>query len=311
MLAAASAGAEPLTIDAVPIEDFSLAAVDRPGGKLEFVGGLQLTSDNANFGGLSGIDLLDAEHVLMIGDQSIFIRARLVREGGRLVGVADAEIGSLFPDGDRSKRNGDAEDVALDPTDRTRGVIVRERQANAMLTFDLTTGRPTNFVPLLVGADDRILRSNKGLESVAYGPPNSPLAGRIVTIAERPSGNGPDIPAWIAGIGQFSIVRRDDFDVSSARFLPNGDLMLLERRYVPAWSLGIRLRRIKGDTITVGARVDGEILLDAGMSSQIDNMEGLAVGTDESGRTILTLVSDDNFSLLQRTLFLQFALAED
>ena len=29
---------------------------------------------------------------------------------------------------------------------------------------------------------------------------------------------------------------------------------------------------------------------------------------DASGETILTLMSDDNFSLLQRTLLLQFAL---
>ena len=47
------------------------------------------------------------------------------------------------------------------------------------------------------------------------------------------------------------------------------------------------------------------------MTSQIDNMEGLAVSQDEAGRTILTLVSDDNFSILQRTLILQFALHED
>ena len=47
------------------------------------------------------------------------------------------------------------------------------------------------------------------------------------------------------------------------------------------------------------------------MTSQIDNMEGLAVHRDEAGRTILTLVSDDNYSILQRTLILQFALVED
>jgi hypothetical protein len=99
--------------------------------------------------------------------------------------------------------------------------------------------------------------------------------------------------------------------VSSARILPNGDLMLLERRYAPAWGIAMRLRRIAGDTIKVGARLDGDILLDAGMTSQIDNMEGLAVSQDEAGRTILTLVSDDNFSILQRTLILQFALHED
>ena len=145
------------------------------------------------FGGLSGIDMIDSDRALMIGDSSTYVTARLVHEGGRLVGLADTEIGSLFPDGDMSKESGDAEDVALDPTDRSRGVIVRERQANAMLTFDLVDGRPTNFEPNLVGAPNRILRSNSGLESVAYAPAASPIAGEIVTIGERPMRGDEDL----------------------------------------------------------------------------------------------------------------------
>ena len=93
--------------------------------------------------------------------------------------------------------------------------------------------------------------------------------------------------------------------------MPNGDLMLLERSYTPGWGIAMRLRRIAGDAIKVGARLDGEILLEAGMTSQIDNMEGLAVSQDATGRTILTIVSDDNYSILQRTLILQFALSGD
>jgi hypothetical protein len=39
-------------------------------------------------------------------------------------------------------------------------------------------------------------------------------------------------------------------------------------------------------------------------------MEGLSVHRAAGGEIVLTLVSDDNFSPLQRTLLLQFALAE-
>lgn len=309
LAAVAGVAAEPLTLEVRQIETFgSGVGADSP---LEFLGGLDVSSPSWVFGGLSGIDMIDSDTALMIGDSSTYVTTRLVHEGGRLVGLADAEIGSLFPDGDMSKEAGDAEDVALDPNDRSRGVIVRERQANAMLTFQLTRGRPENFEPKLVGAPDRILRSNSGLESVAYAPVASPLSGEIVTIGERPMRGEADFTGWIAGKGSFSIVRRDSFDVSSARFLPNGDLVLLERRYAPAWGIAMRLRRIAGDTIRAGARLDGEILLDAGMTSQIDNMEGLAVSQDGAGRTILTLVSDDNFSILQRTLILQFALRKD
>jgi hypothetical protein len=304
------AAAAPLPLTIRTIDSFAFSG-DAAEGPLEFLGGLDVSSDERNFGGLSGIDMLDADTAFMISDSGTFVRARLVHENGRLMGLDDADIQSLFPDGDMSKEVGDAEDVALDPSDRRRGVIVRERQANAMLTFDLVNGRPENFTPKAVGAENRLLRSNKGLESATYAPASSPYAGQVVTIAEHPPRGETDIPGWIAGVGEFTILRRDDFDVSSARFLPDGDLMLLERRYSPGWGIAMRLRRIPGDAVKVGAKLDGEILLDAGMTSQIDNMEGLAVSQDAAGRTILTLVSDDNYSILQRTLILQFALAED
>ena len=50
-------------------------------------------------------------------------------------------------------------------------------------------------------------------------------------------------------------------------------------------------------------------LIVADLAYQIDNMEGIAVHTNAAGETILTLVSDDNFSVIQRNLLLQFALA--
>ncbi len=39
-------------------------------------------------------------------------------------------------------------------------------------------------------------------------------------------------------------------------------------------------------------------------------MEAIAVHRAASGETILTLMSDDNFSPLQRTLIMQFAMPE-
>ena len=47
------------------------------------------------------------------------------------------------------------------------------------------------------------------------------------------------------------------------------------------------------------------------MGYQIDNMEGLAVHRTDAGDIVLTLVSDDNFSPLQRTMLLQFTLVAE
>jgi hypothetical protein len=72
----------------------------------------------------------------------------------------------------------------------------------------------------------------------------------------------------------------------------------------------VRIRRIALGAIKPGAVVDGPVLLEADLGFEIDNMEGLSVHRMPSGEIVLTLVSDDNFSALQRTLLLQFTLAE-
>ncbi len=305
-----SAAGEPLRLEVRPISQFNIAGAALPDRPLQFLGGLHISSDHDEFGGLSGIEVT-GDKVFAISDSGSLVQGRLVHEAGRLVGFADAEIGPLFPDGETRKSVGDIEDVAFDPADPTRGVVVRERQANAMLTFRLGSDGPERFEPMRVGAEDRILRSNSGLESVAYAPPTSPVAGEVIAISERRRRGQTGIPGWVAGVGGFEITERDGFAISSARFLADGDLILLERRFSPAWGIALRLRRIPGERVAAGATLDGDYILDAGMTSPIDNMEGLAVSQDQAGRTILTLVSDDNHSILQRTLILQFALVDD
>jgi hypothetical protein len=39
-------------------------------------------------------------------------------------------------------------------------------------------------------------------------------------------------------------------------------------------------------------------------------MEGIDVHVTAEGETVLTMISDDNFSFIQRTLLLQFTLVE-
>jgi hypothetical protein len=51
-------------------------------------------------------------------------------------------------------------------------------------------------------------------------------------------------------------------------------------------------------------------MLEADMRYQIDNMEGLDIWQAPDGTTRLSLVSDDNKSILQRNLYLEFALGK-
>ena len=59
-----------------------------------------------------------------------------------------------------------------------------------------------------------------------------------------------------------------------------------------------------------GAVVDGPSIFEADLANEVDNMEGIDAHVTAEGETVLTIVSDDNFSPIQRTLLLQFTLVE-
>jgi hypothetical protein len=90
--------------------------------------------------------------------------------------------------------------------------------------------------------------------------------------------------------------------------LISGDLLVLERKFSLVDGVGIRIRRIALPALKPGAVVDGPAIFEADLGEEIDNMEGIDAHTTPEGDTVLTMVSDDNFSLLQRTLLLQFTL---
>ena len=59
-----------------------------------------------------------------------------------------------------------------------------------------------------------------------------------------------------------------------------------------------------------GVVVDGPSIFSADLGNEVDNMEAIDAHVTPEGETVLTLVSDDNFSLIQRNLLLQFTLVE-
>ncbi|MGL4491102.1 MAG: esterase-like activity of phytase family protein, partial [Rhizobiaceae bacterium] len=159
----------------------------------------------------------------------------------------------------------------------------------------------------------REIRSNRGFETLAKSPDSSVLAGARVAVTEKSLNKDRNIFAGIMdgpGKGVFFVARQGDYDITDGDFLPNGDLLLLERKFSMAAGVAMRIRQIAGDTIKKGATVDGPILLEADMAYQIDNMEGLDVWQRADGATMVSLMSDDNHSILQRNLYLEFELGE-
>lgn len=284
-------------------------------GALEFLGGLELSSPSGTFGGLSGL-ALDASGLRFtaISDAGLWVTGRLVETKGRLAGVADVEVAPMLGAGGRPlsrSGRGDAESLSISGGTAFVGI----ERVNEIDRFaygrDGVMARAEQ-VPAPPGLSD--WPGNRGLEAIGAAPPGTRLAGAILAISERSAGEDDPTAAFLVGgpdPGALSVRRSDGYDITDLAFLPGGDVLLLERRAEFPFCIGMRIRRIAAASVKPGAMLEGRVLIEAGLEAQIDNMEALAVSRDATGRTILTVMSDDNFSSLQRTLVLRFALADD
>jgi hypothetical protein len=283
-------------------------------GALEYRSGLILTSRFRGFGGLSGLRLdAKGERFISISDKGSWFTGRIVYQGREMTGLDDVEAAPMLgPDGRPITARGwfDSESIALDgPL-----VYIGLERFNRVLRFDFSKGFTRargEVVPLPAAA--RKLPYNKGLEALVMVPKGLPLAGTLIAISERGLDADGNLMAFLIGgpsPGQFSVRRTNNFDVSDAVLLPAGDLLMLERKFSWLAGINIRIRRIALKSVAPGAVVDGPSIFDADLRHEIDNMEGIDAHVTDEGDTVLTMVSDDNFSLIQRTLLLQFTLVE-
>lgn len=284
-------------------------------GALEFLGGLELTSSSRQFGGLSALRVLeDGARFVSLSDKGWWLTGRIVYADGHPAAIADAEMAPILgADRYPLARRGwyDTESIAGDGETLYVGI----ERVNRIVRFDFgRSGVSARGQPISVPPGIFTLPNNKGLEAMVFVPRGHPLAGTLIAISERGLDRNGNIKAFLIGgpsPGDFSVKRSDDFDISDCALLPSGDLLVLERRFTWISGVAIRVRRIALATVKPAALVDGPVLMFADMGYQIDNMEGLAVHRSANDDTILTMISDDNFSVLQRTILLQFRLVEE
>jgi len=308
-----SAAPTRIAVDATPIAAFDNRDPTRVRfGALEFRGGLVLTSNYKAFGGISALHMEpDGAHFLAVTDNGSWLKARIVYDNGKPSGFADAEMApALASDGSTLASHGwfDLESLA----EHNGQYYVGIERVEKIVHFDIAGhGLEARAEPVRVPSDFKTFKYNKSLECLAVPPAGSPHAGSLIAITERSLDNQGNHRAFILNgdhVERFSVKRSDDFDVSDCAVLPPGDLLLLERSFSLAKGVAMRIRRIPLAGLKDGALVDGPALVTADMAYQIDNMEGIGIHRTAAGETVLTLVSDDNFSPIQRSLLLQFTL---
>jgi hypothetical protein len=268
-------------------------------GRLVFLGGWALTSNDARFGGISALHV-EAGEALALSDAGWRIGLKPPAVGGGTLRAEIAMIGQ-GPGPAKDKEHRDVEALVV----HGGHAWIAYEQANAVWRY-----RRTGFSAQSSAAPPAMARwsANRGAEAMAR------LAdGRFLVFAE---GDGGDSEALLfegdpAVPGTRSLRLRyrppGGYRITDAALLPDGRLALLNRRVGLLDGFTVKLTLARLPELADGALVSGEEAATFEGPVTRDNLEALSV-TREGGRTILWIASDDNYNPLQRTLLMKFAL---
>ena len=293
-------------VELVPIDVDPKRVERRNFGALTLLSAFQLTSKDKRFGGLSGLSVGRDGRLYAVSDHGYWLSASmLLGPDNALKDLVDWRIAPILTT------------TKLPVRGRLRDAeaLAQARDGSFLVAFEglhrisLYSPPPNTFestpVSVQIPSAVALAPSNGGIEALAT------LAdGRLLIIAEELENPDGSVKAWVLDDGQFtelSYLPAKGFRVTDCAALNNGDVLVLERRYVPFGILSARLTRVTAGSLRPGAKLAGKELLKLEQPLAVENFEGIAVQQTSNG-TMIFIVSDDNYSSFQQTLLLQFLL---
>lgn len=310
-LLAGPVAADPFVLSAQSIELDPRHPDRRTVGPLEFLAGYELFSESENWGGLSGMVVsADGRLLMAVADTGRWYRIGLEHDStGRVTGFMGAESGWLLDtkgEPPKKKVYGDAEAIAALPDGNF--LVAYENKHRLWLYKQPAEGNALEQPAVAAGAPAGIakLPRNGGIEAMARLP-----SGEYLLLSESGLTENDDRLGWIGRRGKWAELRLAPlgaFEPSDLALLPDGDLLLLERRVNLLEGFVNRLSLIEGALVKPGAVLQPHELAILAAPLSVDNFEAVAARQAPDGSTLIYVLSDDNQRLLQRTLLLQFRL---
>ena len=269
-------------------------------GRLVYLRGWSLVADDPRFGAISAMHV-EGDRVTALSDAGTLFEFALPRGGGQPM-----RIRPLPHRPGASKRGRDTESLAVAGGHAWIGF----EAINAVKRFRRADWREESAArPLPM----RPWRGNSGAEAMVRLP-----GGRFLIFSEGRNNEEPFSPVLLfdgdpASAGTRAVALRyrrpAGFRVTDAALLPDGRLLILNRRF--AWLEGISASLVIAPVpvLREGATIAGAEIARLEAPLAVENMEALSV-TRERGRTIVRIASDNNFMPVMRTLLLEFALVE-
>jgi len=250
------------------------------------------------FGGLSGVEILaDGQTMVIVSDRGRIIEAELLRTNGLLTSVTITHSVALRDETGKIlvKPFSDAEGLAVSKDGK---IYISFEGQHRVATLDLRTGVTVLMAPF---PKANLLADNGGFEALAINPD-----GAVMAVPEQFPAT--TFPLFAYRNSEWTIAaeipKRGPFLPVGADFDENGRFYLLERAVTP---LGFRTRVRRFDFNGASPQ---ETTLMQSLPSRFDNLEGISVWQDASGKTHLTLVSDDNFLPIQKTQIVEFSVSD-
>ena len=256
-----------------------------------------LTSENDDFGGFSGL-VVDAasQTLLAINDKGDWWQAAFDAMSGEppVSGVLQAYV----PGAQADKVDLDAESLV-----RFRDGYLVSFEQQHRLEFVKGVGsqpQPTGLAPINFAG----VSNNSGIEAMAVLP-----SGGLLAFAERGLNVGGHLKAWLVtedSVQNIYFKPPANFAPTDAATLSNGDVLLLLRKYSAIEGVAVKVLHINAEEIRADAILEGQEILHLTPEGPVDNMEGLDVVVLDDNSVRMVMISDDNFSPLQRTLLMMF-----
>ncbi|AHE56769.1 esterase-like activity of phytase family protein [Sphingomonas sanxanigenens] len=293
---------QPIHIRATPVALDSADPARRDVGRLRYLGGWSLTSDERWLGGLSGAAMAKGE-IVAVSDAGALLRIGI--EGGKPDGRG--HILPLPPGcGDGAlKRDRDAEALTGEPGTNRIWISLERRNAICRLN-GLRHAEAEVFPPQIAdwpesAGGEALLRTADGRFLLwSESPLGRDRSYRLLRFDRDPAASGVNVEemGWRAPPGYRPV---------EAAALPDGRMIVLHRRFTFLGGFSAVLTIVDPARLVAGRIVEPEEVARFEGSLIRDNYEALAVSR-EGGRTIVWIMSDDNFHFLERTLLLKFAL---
>ena len=291
-----------VTATAVPL-DAADPSRDRV-GKLRYLGGIAIRSDDARFGGLSSLRSLGSGRLLSVTDGGQWVALDLVEQGDRLTGLKSAMVDIVRgPQREplKGKAHVDAEALEYGP-EGASVAFEREHRIWHYRTLD-GPARAEAF------PDQRWLDTlplNGGIEAMAKVGDAWLYVGEARTAEGRHEGVLLAASGLNRNYARVAVEVPAPYNPTDAHALGPDKVLILARRFSPLEGVGAALLLAPVDVKAMKLGTS-ELLAELRPPLTVDNMEGLAV-VRNGARTFVYMASDDNFSPLQRTLILKFEL---